>query len=119
MTEELKPCPFCGSTATHHHQSAGGDFAVECSDCGARGPLDTAFGGCDEYEAWNRRAEVRAVRARCEKLEAVAAAARCFREMFAIAGGEVCAPLSIEAAIGGLCGEIDALDAAEPDGGAR
>lgn len=55
MTEELKPCPFCGGMAV---LSTGGEhFAIpECTECGAT--LPASF-GADRQEkataAWNRR----------------------------------------------------------------
>lgn len=55
---ELKPCPFCGSTRTfrdygNHHQWA------FCADCGAKGPRLNQTLKPEEkeaYLAWNRRA---------------------------------------------------------------
>jgi Lar family restriction alleviation protein len=33
------PCPFCGSPATHLHESGRRLWWVECTSCDARGPL--------------------------------------------------------------------------------
>ena len=64
--DELKPCPFCGSTAIKN-VSAGhagpsnlwhaGDeiFAVNCTDCGASVP--NRYRNALVVEAWNRRAQ--------------------------------------------------------------
>lgn len=69
MTDELKPCPFCGKPGLlTRSQSADwyGDWIVACSD-----PADTCLvnpwtvGGADDdgkaraIAAWNRRTEAR------------------------------------------------------------
>lgn len=56
MSDELKPCPFCGEETVHVHDSycAGNGFMVLCANCTAEGPLCNT-----EVEAateWNRRA---------------------------------------------------------------
>lgn len=52
MTDELKPCPFCGST---HIEAARGELGgwVRCRGCQAR--LEE-FGSGEAIDAWNRRA---------------------------------------------------------------
>ncbi|MBM6907884.1 Lar family restriction alleviation protein [Collinsella intestinalis] len=63
MTEELKPCPFCGYRArVEATRDAVGDYQgyVECMDCGATvyGPGDMKDAESAMYEAgraWNRR----------------------------------------------------------------
>ena len=79
MSEELKPCPFCGSRAVDLHATRyeGGErgnkprvaFYVRCRACRARGPMFKAkgegFGPISErdhgrqraraLDAWNRR----------------------------------------------------------------
>ncbi len=78
MSEELKPCPFCGGkakfrpiTSSIHGANRGFLFRIECSGCGATLPkqyeleyIFTELGGLkavvDEREtaikSWNRRA---------------------------------------------------------------
>lgn len=59
---ELKPCPFCGSSAVQGR----GDEYVSCHSCGTCGP-----DGRDEKDAayvWNRRAADAAPQAPCAKL---------------------------------------------------
>lgn len=81
MSEELKPCPFCGSRAVDLHATRyeGGERSnkprvalyVRCRACGARGPMFKARGEgfspiserdhdrqrARALDAWNRRAE--------------------------------------------------------------
>lgn len=65
MTEELKPCPFCGYRArVEATRDAVGDYQgyVECMDCGATvyGPGDMKDDESAMHEArkeWNKRAE--------------------------------------------------------------
>lgn len=58
MSEELKPCPFCGSKEVYRGTFALGpnmpwNFNIKCMDCFAEGPI------CDTEQeaisAWNRR----------------------------------------------------------------
>ncbi len=63
MTEELKPCPFCGSnkiTIGYLEQPAR-YFITSCLNCGAHGPKIERHMASDEYTEsmiqWNRRAE--------------------------------------------------------------
>lgn len=55
---KLKPCPFCGGTATLRCEGA--SFWVECeyqNGC-LVGPATDFFGTeCEAIEVWNRRAE--------------------------------------------------------------
>jgi Lar family restriction alleviation protein len=54
--EELKPCPFCGSTDLHHHLEGTTPhpaWAIYCRYCGARSRYDDAG---DHISAWNTRA---------------------------------------------------------------
>lgn len=57
MSEELKPCPFCGCAADWSVQI--GDYFGECSECGARGPVP--YGGAakamkeEAIRLWNTR----------------------------------------------------------------
>ena len=60
MTEELKPCPFCGSFEVHGSYLAvddrcnGYDYAIRCRGCGAI--FKHAHGQPkDVTDAWNRR----------------------------------------------------------------
>jgi len=71
MSEDLKPCPFCGGKAEHSIGKTGDGkpwHYVECVDCGATGPTPN----CADHnitviecraEAWNTRAD------RIEELE--------------------------------------------------
>lgn len=82
MTEELKPCPFCGSENwwTHEvwnrHTDHAQGYYVECYDCGAmKGAMMYENGTWDGYyktreeaiEDWNTRAELG--RGECELVE--------------------------------------------------
>ncbi len=64
MSEELKPCPFCGTTpGDGRHQSTQGDKwgSVVCECCGCVGPeVRTQYREAAEWgdaadEAWNDR----------------------------------------------------------------
>ena len=63
MSNELKPCPFCGSTVGTKRK----DNWVKCCDCSARGSQeldrDTA------HISWNNRPIEDALKARVEELE--------------------------------------------------
>jgi len=63
MSEELKPCPFCGWTkpVIEHIE---GTYNVECPDCASAGPLEDSR--AQAIAAWNRRADTD----RIEALEA-------------------------------------------------
>ena len=62
MTEELKPCPFCGGRAIVFHdgahyadtgEDAGELWVVGCTKCDAMVGKDTVT---EAIAAWNRRA---------------------------------------------------------------
>jgi Lar family restriction alleviation protein len=55
MSDELKPCPFCGEIEINTSSNGmDSEFAV-CENCGAEGPSKgTRF---DAIGAWNRRAD--------------------------------------------------------------
>ena len=51
---ELKPCPFCGSTDHHHIASVlNGRSQVHCEYCGSEGPVCESEASA--IAAWNRR----------------------------------------------------------------
>lgn len=59
MSEELKPCPFCGGNATSYgtrKMESGGltHCLIHCDECSARLSAETEN---DAVEAWNRRTE--------------------------------------------------------------
>jgi Lar family restriction alleviation protein len=58
MTEELLPCPFCGSTDLREITPDHIDYAqVWCGGCTATGPLKDCVGNYKRpAEAWNTRA---------------------------------------------------------------
>ena len=63
MTEELKPCPFCGGSAYHSNCYNGTDFwwEIDCWRCGARvASRKTVFQNNktrdEAIKKWNRRA---------------------------------------------------------------
>lgn len=55
MSEDVKPCPFCGNPEPelerigNRHQSA----LVVCGQCGAR--MESCDEGEDSFDSWNRR----------------------------------------------------------------
>lgn len=53
MSEELKPCPFCGSEDITIADDGGGQIYTACCDCACSGP----FGGTDAQlvRLWNMR----------------------------------------------------------------
>ena len=63
MSEELKPCPFCGGEAKAFYDDAGGVYEVQCQECGAEPYIGSRSGAPgrrtlgDVIKAWNRRAE--------------------------------------------------------------
>lgn len=81
MSEELKPCPFCGGEAEAFYDDAGGVYEVQCQECGAEPYIGSRSGALgmrtlgDVIKAWNRRAErtCRAVLHRVEYQEGVVA----------------------------------------------
>jgi hypothetical protein len=50
MSDELKPCPFCGGTAQHENDTGPNDEGywtwIECTSCG---------GKANDAKTWNRR----------------------------------------------------------------
>ena len=68
MSEELKPCPFCGETKlTIEDNQKVQDVHVLCNDCGAK----TSFDGIRYAVAsrWNVRPVEHALQKRIEELE--------------------------------------------------
>lgn len=58
MSDELKPCPFCGSEAVHTERSYFRDVLIYCENCDAYFTVDSFAADKDDIvEAWNRRAE--------------------------------------------------------------
>ncbi len=60
LTEQLGACPACGATVGLHYTFSCSCGFVECSECGATGPLadDAADPICDvdaALQAWNGR----------------------------------------------------------------
>lgn len=56
MSEELKPCPFCGGEA--RFETYGGTAcAVVCQTCGCGTPTMRLDDGMIAADLWNRRAE--------------------------------------------------------------
>lgn len=51
MSDELKPCPFCGETDADHLKKSAVTGGVFCDTCGCDGPWSPAFDG-----DWNTRA---------------------------------------------------------------
>ncbi len=54
MSEELKPCPFCGSTAELKDYGRG-RICVQCSDADCRAHSMLSLPGEDAIKAWNTR----------------------------------------------------------------
>lgn len=55
MSEELKPCPFCGKTSVHVSESFCGGWFAKCRECGAE--IGSPHSEDDAKENWNRRAQ--------------------------------------------------------------
>lgn len=51
MTEELKPCPFCGGSGSY--SNAGFGFIVKCRKCGSKTSIQES--GKEAADAWNNR----------------------------------------------------------------
>jgi Lar family restriction alleviation protein len=75
MSEELKPCPFCGGKAERHTiedeepSNAGGDV-ICCSRCGASSHVE--FGRKENLvSVWNTRPELTTLRAENELMREV------------------------------------------------
>lgn len=56
MSEELKPCPFCGCDDIRTHL----EWSMICANCGAEGSLTDSR--ADAIAAWNRRAALASTR---------------------------------------------------------
>lgn len=54
VSEELKPCPFCGSKNVHEMRYEASDF-IQCHDCFASSRADLPM--AEAVEEWNRRAQ--------------------------------------------------------------
>ena len=54
MSEDLKPCPFCGSTDLHMQDV---DRFLQCYNCDATGPWHIDQTEAEAVAAWNRRAD--------------------------------------------------------------
>ncbi len=57
MSEELKPCPFCGGTPIVNLQMVSGYTFISCSKCRADGPLRSTH--TRAVAAWNLRAALK------------------------------------------------------------
>ena len=56
MSEELKPCPFCGCKTINMNKNIDGHiFWFYCYGCGATGPRKLSRD--DAETAWNRRVD--------------------------------------------------------------
>ena len=56
MSEELKPCPFCGSGSLKiRYKITDRAFYIECQNCGGCGSIDGDLK--EAIKAWNRRAQ--------------------------------------------------------------
>ncbi len=53
MTDELKPCPFCGGEALIDGDLLGASWVI-CRECGASGAQEDS--DAEAIAAWNRRA---------------------------------------------------------------
>lgn len=55
MSEQLKPCPFCGGKAVRDctEYKHGATYSVLCEECGVE---VTRFAEIEAIKAWNRRA---------------------------------------------------------------
>lgn len=61
MTQQIKPCPFCGSAAQLVQVEEQNGVVVECTGCHASGPLRIhAKDDANPHAiySWNRRAEL-------------------------------------------------------------
>ena len=61
MTNDLRPCPFCGGEARLKEYKPTVSGVAICTECGARSPICRGdhTGGWEMHaaDAWNRRAE--------------------------------------------------------------
>ena len=70
MSEELKPCPFCGSDdidVTYTYVDDGLDYYAECTDCYCRGAWEPT--AAKARAAWNTRPIEDKLQARIDALE--------------------------------------------------
>ena len=51
MSDELKPCPFCGSIEYQHEGTTAGELWFSCQGCGAHTPISTHATEDDYTEA--------------------------------------------------------------------
>ncbi|WP_313256392.1 Lar family restriction alleviation protein [Stenotrophomonas acidaminiphila] len=63
QARELLPCPFCGEAAKHTVWGDAGFNKVECTYCDVG--MDYFYHQDDAFEAWNRRAALRAAPEGC------------------------------------------------------
>lgn len=56
MSDELKPCPFCGGEAVKEYDSDWG-IVVRCLECPAIMTESPYLGVLNPIEAWNTRAK--------------------------------------------------------------
>lgn len=61
MSEELKPCPFCGGTYVDTLNCGDGTWTVECSG-GCTAQLENNLTEKDAIDAWNTRPTEKAAR---------------------------------------------------------
>ena len=100
----LRPCPFCGSSASMRHGARHGHW-VQCDKCGAGHPLafDTEEGS---VAAWNSRAK--AGRTSDELEDAVRIMRSAQKEYFRTrAPSALCAAKQAERAVDALLAKID------------
>lgn len=62
MSDELKPCPFCGTTNIEQGIDDLTNYYIGCADCGCQVGNNDSKG----LERWNRRAENAELRAKVE-----------------------------------------------------
>ena len=59
MSEELKPCPFCGGTASEKWAEGGAAINwYACDDCGAKGPWTRIGHDGSGMRNWNTRSDL-------------------------------------------------------------
>lgn len=69
MSEELKPCPFCGDSNLTEIKGGEGQRAWSCDYCGADGPLVSTNDPEKAEKAWNRRPIEDALKAEIVRLQ--------------------------------------------------
>lgn len=80
-SQELKPCPFCGSSDVHIGQDRGTSWwYVHCSDCQMEGIYDIGESGA--IEQWNTRPLEAALQAEVNRLKEVIKAAIEYLDLF-------------------------------------